>query len=147
MNEEPIVSVFLGFKDAIPSINSYYQPRGSRIYLNPVVKNFKQLIEQQLKNKIKDPLILQNALKADTNRRLKVKILYLLNDKRLIRDEDNLRKATQDAIFKFLKVDDWWITDSVSSRGVIKTPDTNEYILFQIYLHNEVRFFDITNIE
>lgn len=144
--EKKIISAFFQFDKKIPSVNEYYKRARNHVFLNPAVHRYKADITNQLSHMFKDKMILANAKVYYNCPYFKVKIIYILNARRALRDEDNLRKATQDAVFHYFEgIDDMEITDAVSMRALANVPNSfKEFILFQVFVHDEERIYDLT---
>lgn len=145
--QHKVLNAFFTFDNKIPSVNEYYKRSRHGIYLNPEVHMFKDNITHQLMKLYPNKDILIDAAEDYGAKQFRVKIVYLLNSKRAMRDEDNLRKATQDAVFKYFNaVDDMQITGAVTDRALVILPKDSykEFILFQVYVHDETRIYDLS---
>ena len=90
----------LVFEQKIPSLNSMYKwGRGGKVYKVKEACVYQELIIRQLKEKFPD-------IDVKDVPRFKLTLDFVLANGIGRRDYDNLIKATQDAIFKFLGVDD-----------------------------------------
>lgn len=90
----------LVFEQKIPSLNSMYKwGRGGKVYKVKEACVYQELIIRQLKEKFPD-------IDVKDVPRFKLTLDFVLANGIGRRDYDNMIKATQDAIFKFLGVDD-----------------------------------------
>ena len=90
----------LVFEQKIPSLNSMYKwGRGGKVYKVKEACVYQELIMRQLKEKFPD-------IDVKDVPRFKLTLDFVLANGIGRRDYDNMIKATQDAIFKFLGVDD-----------------------------------------
>lgn len=90
----------LVFEQKIPSLNSMYKwGRGGKVYKVKEACVYQELIIRQLKEKFPD-------IDVKDIPRFKLTLDFVLANGIGRRDYDNMIKATQDAIFKFLGVDD-----------------------------------------
>lgn len=90
----------LVFEQKIPSLNSMYKwGRGGKVYKVKEACIYQELIIRQLKEKFPD-------IDVKDVPRFKLTLDFVLANGIGRRDYDNMIKATQDAIFKFLGVDD-----------------------------------------
>lgn len=90
----------LVFEQKIPSLNSMYKwGRGGKVYKVKEACVYQELIIRQLKEKFPD-------IDVKNVPRFKLTLDFVLANGIGRRDYDNMIKATQDAIFKFLGVDD-----------------------------------------
>lgn len=90
----------LVFEQKIPSLNSMYKwGRGGKVYKVKEACLYQELIIRQLKEKFPD-------IDVKDVPRFKLTLDFVLANGIGRRDYDNMIKATQDAIFKFLGVDD-----------------------------------------
>jgi hypothetical protein len=90
----------LVFEQKIPSLNSMYKwGRGGKVYKVKEACVYQELIIRQLREKFPD-------IDVKDIPRFKLTLDFVLANGIGRRDYDNMIKATQDAIFKFLGVDD-----------------------------------------
>ena len=90
----------LVFEQKIPSLNSMYKwGRGGKVYKVKEACVYQELIIRQLTEKFPD-------IDVKDVPRFKLTLDFVLANGIGRRDYDNMIKATQDAIFKFLGVDD-----------------------------------------
>ena len=90
----------LVFEQKIPSLNSMYKwGRGGKVYKVKEACVYQELIIRQLREKFPD-------IDVKDVPRFKLTLDFVLANGIGRRDYDNMIKATQDAIFKFLGVDD-----------------------------------------
>lgn len=90
----------LVFEQKIPSLNSMYKwGRGGKVYKVKEACIYQELIIRQLREKFPD-------IDVKDVPRFKLTLDFVLANGIGRRDYDNMIKATQDAIFKFLGVDD-----------------------------------------
>ena len=90
----------LVFEQKIPSLNPMYKwGRGGKVYKVKEACVYQELIIRQLKEKFPD-------IDVKDVPRFKLTLDFVLANGIGRRDYDNMIKATQDAIFKFLGVDD-----------------------------------------
>ena len=95
-----LLETALVFEQKIPSLNSMYKwGRGGKVYKVKEACVFQELIMRQLKEKCPD-------IDVKYVPRFKLTLDFVLANGIGRRDYDNMIKATQDAIFKFLGVDD-----------------------------------------
>jgi Holliday junction resolvase RusA-like endonuclease len=95
-----LLETALVFEQKIPSLNSMYKwGRGGKVYKVKEACVFQELIMRQLKEKCPD-------IDVKDVPRFKLTLDFVLANGIGRRDYDNMIKATQDAIFKFLGVDD-----------------------------------------
>lgn len=95
-----LMETALVFDQKIPSLNSMYKwGRGGKVYKVREVYVYQDQIIKQLRDKFPD-------LDVKDVPRFKLTLDFVLADGIGRRDYDNMIKATQDAIFQFLGVDD-----------------------------------------
>jgi len=109
--------------DYIPSVNNMYEIRNGRIHLVEEVRLFKNKVFNYLND---------NDIKVnyDFTKGIIVNFAFILKKSLLKRDVDNMIKATQDAVFSYLQINDAYITELHAVKIIKK--GSSEFIKIQV---------------